>query len=539
MVGGQVQHHAVAGLRQVVDGRPHALDHVGELVAAIDVGLPAVALGLPGREQQRRRRLGERAAPVRVPEGVAVDHRPQRVDDGRGDVEVHVGHPRRVPCRAAPATSRRPSTAGGRCRVTEDRTGRADRSWPDHGSRTTVDRVPEPLERVTLTGRFVQLEPLGHEHVDRARRGGLGRPQLVRLHLGARRRRSDDRLRRPAARRPPGVPRAPVRAAPARHRRAWSAAPATSTSGGGAVAASPTRSRSAAPGWAPTAQRTPINTEAKLPAADARVRAARRVAGGDLHRRRQPAQPRRDRAHRRHVRGRPAPPPAALQRQPTPSRATRRCTRSSTPSGPPSDDHIERGSRSAALTACAPSSSSPTRATTASRTPPRGTAVTALEAAGHHVDVIDLYAVRLPGRRCRTTSGSPTRPTTRSSTRRSPTHADAASKRAEVLVFVYPTWWSGLPAILKGWLERVMVPGVGFTLRRAHRQGRPRAEARPRHRRHQHLRLAAHVRQARQRQRPPHDRPHAAPLVRPAAPAPRGWRSTRWTRPPTPTAGRS
>jgi NAD(P)H dehydrogenase (quinone) len=33
---------------------------------------------------------------------------------------------------------------------------------------------------------------------------------------------------------------------------------------------------------------------------------------------------------------------------------------------------------------------------------------------------------------------------------------------AEMLVFVYPTWWSGLPAMLKGWLERVMVPGVAF-----------------------------------------------------------------------------
>ena len=32
----------------------------------------------------------------------------------------------------------------------------------------------------------------------------------------------------------------------------------------------------------------------------------------------------------------------------------------------------------------------------------------------------------------------------------------------DTIVFVYPTWWSGLPAILKGWLERVMVPGVGF-----------------------------------------------------------------------------
>ncbi|MGB8858054.1 MAG: NAD(P)H-dependent oxidoreductase [Ilumatobacteraceae bacterium] len=33
---------------------------------------------------------------------------------------------------------------------------------------------------------------------------------------------------------------------------------------------------------------------------------------------------------------------------------------------------------------------------------------------------------------------------------------------AQALVFVYPTWWSSMPAILKGWLERVMVPGVAF-----------------------------------------------------------------------------
>jgi NAD(P)H dehydrogenase (quinone) len=33
---------------------------------------------------------------------------------------------------------------------------------------------------------------------------------------------------------------------------------------------------------------------------------------------------------------------------------------------------------------------------------------------------------------------------------------------AEALVFIYPTWWAGLPATLKGWLERVMVPGVAF-----------------------------------------------------------------------------
>src|SRR4029453_7828995 len=44
---------------------------------------------------------------------------------------------------------------------------------------------------------------------------------------------------------------------------------------------------------------------------------------------------------------------------------------------------------------------------------------------------------------------------------------------AEAIVFVYPTWWSGLPAVLKGWLERVMVPGVGFTLDERTRKVRP------------------------------------------------------------------
>lgn len=42
-------------------------------------------------------------------------------------------------------------------------------------------------------------------------------------------------------------------------------------------------------------------------------------------------------------------------------------------------------------------------------------------------------------------------------------HVDAL-RQAEILVFTYPTWWSGLPAQLKGWLERVMVPGVAFRL---------------------------------------------------------------------------
>ncbi len=85
-----------------------------------------------------------------------------------------------------------------------------------------------------------------------------------------------------------------------------------------------------------------------------------------------------------------------------------------------------------------------------------------LAAVGHEVVVLDLYEL---GFRTAMTPDE-----------REAYHGDepildpmvaehaALVQRAEAIVFVYPTWWSGLPAILKGWLERVLVPGVGFVL---------------------------------------------------------------------------
>jgi putative NADPH-quinone reductase len=35
---------------------------------------------------------------------------------------------------------------------------------------------------------------------------------------------------------------------------------------------------------------------------------------------------------------------------------------------------------------------------------------------------------------------------------------------ADALVLVYPTWWSGQPAMLKGWIDRVWVAGVAWEL---------------------------------------------------------------------------
>ncbi len=93
----------------------------------------------------------------------------------------------------------------------------------------------------------------------------------------------------------------------------------------------------------------------------------------------------------------------------------------------------------------------------------RERAVAALERAGHQVDVIDLYGTGYdPAMSEREhvdyyTNGLD--------------HPDATVAehieqltRAQMLVFIYPTWWSGLPAIMKGWLDRTFLPEVAFTL---------------------------------------------------------------------------
>jgi putative NADPH-quinone reductase len=83
-----------------------------------------------------------------------------------------------------------------------------------------------------------------------------------------------------------------------------------------------------------------------------------------------------------------------------------------------------------------------------------------LRSAGHEVQMLDLYALGFratmsPDDHVAYHGDHPAI---------DPMVADhgALILAADALVFVYPTWWSSLPAILKGWLERVMVPGVAF-----------------------------------------------------------------------------
>ncbi|WP_417687174.1 NAD(P)H-dependent oxidoreductase [Roseibium sp.] len=46
----------------------------------------------------------------------------------------------------------------------------------------------------------------------------------------------------------------------------------------------------------------------------------------------------------------------------------------------------------------------------------------------------------------------------------------------EMLVFVYPTWWYGLPAMLKGWLDRVWLPHVTFSMPTTEAGSRPKMQ---------------------------------------------------------------
>lgn len=87
--------------------------------------------------------------------------------------------------------------------------------------------------------------------------------------------------------------------------------------------------------------------------------------------------------------------------------------------------------------------------------------VQTLTEAGHEVDDCDLYAegfdpvLAAAERRAYHDIG------------RNTAHATLHVERllrAEGLVFVFPTWWYGIPAILKGYLDRVWLPGVVFKL---------------------------------------------------------------------------
>lgn len=91
----------------------------------------------------------------------------------------------------------------------------------------------------------------------------------------------------------------------------------------------------------------------------------------------------------------------------------------------------------------------------------RDTVLDTIKARGDEARLIDLYAERfspamMADERRSYNDGPPTNPGLAP-------HIEHL-KWAEAILFVYPTWWYGLPAMLKGWFDRVWARDVAFAL---------------------------------------------------------------------------
>jgi putative NADPH-quinone reductase len=84
-----------------------------------------------------------------------------------------------------------------------------------------------------------------------------------------------------------------------------------------------------------------------------------------------------------------------------------------------------------------------------------------LAAAGAEVRVADLYARGFDP----VLTGAEWSGYLDSPANRAPVAQDVDDLQwCDTLIFVYPTWWYGLPAVLKGWLDRVLLPDVAFLM---------------------------------------------------------------------------
>ncbi len=91
----------------------------------------------------------------------------------------------------------------------------------------------------------------------------------------------------------------------------------------------------------------------------------------------------------------------------------------------------------------------------------REAAATALRGAGHAVTLRDLYA---EGFQPALTEEERGRYHDVPANLAGIEREVSALRAAEWLVLIYPTWWYGMPAMLKGWFDRVWAPGVAFRL---------------------------------------------------------------------------
>lgn len=86
----------------------------------------------------------------------------------------------------------------------------------------------------------------------------------------------------------------------------------------------------------------------------------------------------------------------------------------------------------------------------------------ALEGRGHEVRVLDLYAEGFDPVLSPDDWHDYLANTARLADRVAP-HVESM-RWAEALIMIFPTWMYGPPAILKGWMERVWLPGIAFDI---------------------------------------------------------------------------
>jgi NAD(P)H dehydrogenase (quinone) len=104
----------------------------------------------------------------------------------------------------------------------------------------------------------------------------------------------------------------------------------------------------------------------------------------------------------------------------------------------------------------------------------RNVAVDAFASEGHHVVVSDLYAMRfdpVSDRRNFTTVFDEWRLDQQREEKHASAHGsfapDVAAEmeklaRCDLLLLHFPIWWLGMPAIMKGWVDRVFAAGVAY-----------------------------------------------------------------------------
>jgi putative NADPH-quinone reductase len=91
----------------------------------------------------------------------------------------------------------------------------------------------------------------------------------------------------------------------------------------------------------------------------------------------------------------------------------------------------------------------------------RDAVVGGLSVAGHAIEMRDLYAERFdPILSTRQRARYFNEEVTGLGL---PDHIESL-RNCDALVLVYPTWWFGMPAVLKGWFDRIWLPGVAFRL---------------------------------------------------------------------------